>query len=384
MATLYFNGKILTNGDLAEGLAVRVEDGLIKALQAEDTIDPGKHDCVDLEGRYLLPGFIDTQVNGGGGVLFNDSPTLDGIRAIARAHHRFGTTALLPTLISDELDVVRQGMDAVAEAIGLAVPGVLGIHIEGPFLNVERRGVHDPARIRTLNREILAELQPLENGCTLLTVAPETLEPGMIRELTARGFRVCAGHSNATAEQIADAIEEGLCGFTHLFNAMSQLTGREPGVVGAALDSDETWCGLIVDGHHLSPASVRIAYRCKGPHKLMLVSDAMPPVGSETKDFTLMGNTVTVEDGKCVDARGTLAGSALDMASALRKMMETTACSLQEASIMASASPADFLGLRERRGRIEVGMAADFVILDPDLQPWKTVIAGQTTWSHAK
>jgi N-acetylglucosamine-6-phosphate deacetylase len=380
MPTIYLNGKVLARGRLAEGVAVVVENGKILELQDLDAIDAGRHDCVDLEGGYLLPGFIDTQVNGGGGVLFNDSPTLDGIKAIARAHHRFGTTGLLPTLISDGLDVVRQGMDAVSEAIGQAVPGVLGIHIEGPFLNVERRGVHDPARIRKLNREILADLQPLESGCTVLTVAPETLEPGMIRELTARGFRVCAGHSNATALQIRSAIDEGLRGFTHLYNAMSQLTGREPGVVGAALDSDEAWCGIIVDGHHLSPASVRIAYRCKGPQKLMLVTDAMPPVGSETRGFSLMGTTVTVKDGRCVDERGTLAGSALDMATALRNMIDTTGCSLQDASMMASASPAAFLGLHDRKGRTEAGMAADFVILDSDLQPRQTVIAGQTAW----
>lgn len=376
MPTIYLNGKVLAKGKLAEGVAVVVENGNILELQDEGAIDTGRHDCVDLEGGYLLPGFIDTQVNGGGGVLFNDSPTLDGIRAIARAHQRFGTTGLLPTLISDELGVVRQGMNAVSEAIEQAVPGVLGIHIEGPFLNVERRGVHDPARIRRLSRDILAELQPLENGCTLLTVAPETLEPGTVRELTARGFRVCAGHSNATAEQVTGAIEEGLCGFTHLYNAMSQLTGREPGVVGAALDGDETWCGIIVDGHHLSPASVRIAYRCKGPGKLMLVTDAMPPVGSGMQDFRLMGHTVTVKDGRCVDERGTLAGSALDMTAALRNMIATSGCSLQEASAMASASPAAFLGLQASKGQIEAGMAADFVLLDRDLQPLQTIIAG--------
>jgi N-acetylglucosamine-6-phosphate deacetylase len=273
-------------------------------------------------------------------------------------------------------------MEAVSEAIEQEVPGVLGIHIEGPFLNVERRGVHDPARFRQLSRDILADLQPLENGCTLLTVAPETLEPGTVRELTTRGFRVCAGHSNATAEQIADAIGEGLCGFTHLYNAMSQLTGREPGVVGAALDNDETWCGIIVDGRHLSPVSVRIAYRCKGPRKLMLVTDAMPTVGSETRDFKLMGNTVTVKDGVCVDEKGTLAGSALDMAAALRNMIETTGCSLQDASMMASGSPAAFLGQHNCKGRIEAGMAADFVILDAHLQPRQTVIAGQAVWSR--
>ena len=210
-----------------------------------------------------------------------------------------------------------------------------------------------------------------------MTLAPETVEPAMIRQLVDKGFTVCAGHSNATYNQVSTAIDHGLSGFTHLFNAMSQLGAREPGMVGAALDHDNTWCGIIADGHHVSSASLRIAHRCKGPEKLMLVTDAMPPVGSADDVFHLMGNRITVKDGVCVDASGTLAGAALDMASAVRNMMQASGCTLAETSVMASTSPAAFLGLQQRTGTITAGMQADFVVLNEQFHAIKTIIGGQ-------
>jgi len=199
----------------------------------------------------------------------------------------------------------------------------------------------------------------------------------MIRQLVEKGFIVCAGHSNATYDQVRNAIDHGLSGFTHLYNAMSQLSAREPGMVGAAFDHDNTWCGIIADGHHVSPASLRIAYRCKGSEKLMLVTDAMPPVGSTSDVFHLMGNRIAVIDGVCVDANGTLAGAALDMASAVRNMMKASACTLADASSMASTGPAAFLGLQRRKGTIGAGMQADFVVLNEQLHAIKTIIGGR-------
>jgi N-acetylglucosamine-6-phosphate deacetylase len=378
----YINGKVLAEGRFQDDLTVITHEGLITRLPtAGENLAAGAQ-VVDLGGDYLLPGFIDTQVNGGGNVLFNESPDVEGIRTIAGAHQQFGTTGLLPTLISDDLEVIHQGVAAVDEAMDSGVPGVLGIHIEGPFLSQERRGVHDARKLRKLTAEIISDLQPLENGCSVLTVAPETMEPGMIRELTAKGFRVCAGHSNADYEVIKNAIEQGLCGFTHLFNAMSQLGAREPGVVGAALDSDTTWCGIIVDQHHVSPASARIAYRCIGPQKLMLVTDAMPPVGSPDTDFTLLGKHVTVKNGVCIDSDGTLAGTALDMSTALRNMINITGCALAEACMMASHGPAEFLGLQNCLGRIAVGFNADFVVVSPDLGVQRTIIGGREVWAR--
>jgi len=375
----YINCRVLQEQASHDGLAVIVSDSTITGITRADELAQHEYDIVDLDGNYLLPGFIDIQVNGGGGVLFNDSPNLDGIRTIAKAHRQFGTTGLLPTLISDELDIIEQGVAAVNAAIEEGVPGILGIHIEGPFLSSERHGIHDITKLQRLTGAIIRGLQPVDNGCSVLTLAPETVEPVMIRQLVDKGFIVCAGHSNATYNQVSTAIDHGLSGFTHLYNAMSQLSAREPGMVGAALDHDNTWCGIIADGHHVSSASLRIAYRCKGPEKLMLVTDAMPPVGSADDIFQLMGNRIAVKDGVCVDASGTLAGAALDMASAVRHMMQASACSLAEASSMASTSAAAFLGLQHRTGTISSGMRADFVVLDEQLHAIKTIIGGKQT-----
>jgi len=373
----YINGRILQGQEFRTGLAVITNGSIISNITQIDELAMSGFDITDLNGNYLVPGFIDTQVNGGGGVLFNDSPTLEGIKTIARAHQLFGTTGLLPTLISDELDVIQQGVTAINAAMEEGVPGVLGIHIEGPFLSAERHGIHDVTKIKKLTSGIISELEPVNTGCTVLTLAPETVEPDMIRQLTEKGFIVCAGHSNASYDDISIAIDHGLSGFTHLFNAMSQLSAREPGMVGAALDHDNTWCGIIADGHHVSPASLRVAFRCKRPEKLMLVTDAMQPVGSADKEFHLMGNRITVNNGVCVDASGTLAGTALDMASAMRNMMQASACTLAEATAMASSSPAAFLQLQHQKGAIEAGMHADFVVLDENLSVTKTIIGGQ-------
>jgi N-acetylglucosamine-6-phosphate deacetylase len=363
----YINGKVLQKHTFLSGQAVVVDDSVIVDIVPTDELVQDTHEIVDLNGHFLLPGFIDTQVNGGGGVLFNDAPDIDGIKTIVKAHRQFGTTGMLLTLISDELDAVQKGISAVNTAIETGVPGVLGIHIEGPFLSIDKRGIHDANKIRKLTAGIVNELEPVKGGVSVLTIAPETMDPALIRGLKDKGFVICAGHTNATYAETSTAIDHGVTGFTHLFNAMSQLGAREPGVVGAALDHHDTWCGVIADGVHVSGASLRIAYRCKGPEKLMLVTDAMPPVGSSENEFILMGNRITAKDGVCIDAKGTLAGTALDMASAVRNMMKLTDCSLAEASIMASTSPASFLGLEKRTGSIKVGMLADFVVLNEQL-----------------
>ena len=330
-----------------------------------------------LDGGFLIPGFIDTQVNGGGGALLNDSPTAATIAVIAGAHRRFGTTGLLPTLISDDLDVVAAAIAAVDEAIAAGVPGVLGIHIEGPFLNVERRGIHDAARLRELDDHGLRIVTGLRHGRTLVTLAPEMTTPAMIARLTAAGVVVAAGHTAATYAQIRAAMDHGLTGFTHLFNAMSQLGNREPGVVGAALETSDCWSGLIVDGRHVSPVTLRLALRCKPAAKFMLVTDAMPSVGTDLASFELQGRTIHVENGACVDADGTLAGSNLDMAGALRNAIELLRVSEATALGMASANPAAFIGLGATHGRIAVGYRADLVALDAHMQVRATWIDGR-------
>lgn len=377
--TAITNARVVTPEAIREDLAICVRGGRIVDLVPQDQV--GDAQIIDLLGQYLLPGFIDTQVNGGGGRLFNDEPTAETVKVLTRAHARFGTTGLMATLVSDDLSVVERGRVAVDEALRSGDRTVVGLHIEGPFINTERRGVHDAAKIRQLTTAIANRLQPLDNGPTLITVAPETVEPGTIRALVDKGFIVAAGHSAARYDDIAAAVDEGLTGFTHLYNAMSQLTVREAGVVGAALDLEQTWAGLIADGVHVADASARIALRCKGPDRLMLVTDAMPPVGTDMATFELLGETVDVANGICRDRRGALAGSCLDMAMAVRRMMAMTGCDLVAAATMAASTPARFLGLERERGAIRPGLAADFAILDRDLRPVATITGGLTAWS---
>jgi N-acetylglucosamine-6-phosphate deacetylase len=256
---------------------------------------------------------------------------------------------------------------------------VLGIHIEGPFLNVERKGVHDPAKLRELDTSAVGLLTSLRTGRTLVTLAPEMTTPEIIRGLVAAGVVVSAGHTNATYAQITTALRHGLTGFTHLFNAMSQLTGREPGTVGAALEDAGSWCGIIVDGLHTSPVVLRIALRCKPPERFMLVTDAMPSVGTSFTSFELQGRRILVSGSVCVDEDGRLAGSNIDMASCIRNAVQMLGVSLPQAVRMASEWPAEFLGLGAETGRIAPGYRANLVAADDQLRVLETWIDGRST-----
>jgi N-acetylglucosamine-6-phosphate deacetylase len=378
MALALTNGRILTDAGLVEGKAVLIENGRIEAVVDASSRRGGQAlQTYDLAGNTLLPGFIDTQVNGGGGVLFNDDPSVDSIVEIGRAHRRFGTTGFLPTLISDDLHVVSSAVHAVQAAIEAGVPGVLGIHIEGPFLNAERKGVHDETKLRWLDEDALGLLTSLKGGKTLVTLAPERTTPQIIRKLADAGIIVSAGHTNATYPQIRAALDHGLTGFTHLFNAMSQLTGREPGAVGAALEDANSWCGIIVDGHHVHPAVLRVAIRSKRRDRFMLVTDAMPSVGAPNKSFNLQGRPISVADNMCVDEDGRLAGSDIDMATAVRNAPEMLGIDLAQSARMASEYPAQFLGLDRDLGRIAPGYRANLVVVDCDVRVLETWIDGQ-------
>jgi N-acetylglucosamine-6-phosphate deacetylase len=363
-STSFINAQIATpDGRLIKG-ALTCEGQTITAVG--DHAPTG--DVVDIQGGYLLPGFIDTQVNGGGGVLFNDETTAEGIAAIGAAHRKYGTTAFMPTLISDELSVIDAAMRATEDAIAQGVPGVLGIHIEGPFISKQRKGIHNPEMFRTLDAESKALLKSLKRGKAMVTLAPENCTPEDIAELAAAGVILAAGHTNATYETTVTALKAGITGFTHLFNAMSPLTHRAPGVVGAALEDLTSYSGIIADGHHVDWAALRIALRTRPIDRFMLVTDAMPTVGSETKTFVLNGQTITVRDGVCVGPDGTLAGSDLDMATAVRNTVEHIGRTLGEAAIMAATAPAHFLGLGSSRGSLAIGQRADIVWMDADLQ----------------
>ncbi|ATC23541.1 N-acetylglucosamine-6-phosphate deacetylase [Caulobacter vibrioides] len=375
------NGRVLTPAGFVSGKAVLVENGVVVALlDARDVpADAQRH---DLGGDRLVPGFIDTQVNGGGGALFNDAPTAQTIATIGEAHRAYGTTGFLPTLISDDLEVVDAALRATEDAIAQGVPGVLGVHIEGPFLNPKRKGIHDEAKFRVIDEDAIALLSSLKRGKLLLTLAPERTTPDIIARLAAAGVIVAAGHTNAHYETMRRALDHGLTGVTHLFNAMSPLTSREPGVVGAVLENQNAWAGIIVDGRHVDPVTLKIALRTRPLDRFMLVTDAMPTVGLTNKRFNLQGREIVVRDGVCVDEAGTLAGSDLDMAAAVRNAVSMLGLTLEDAVMMASAAPAALLGLQQRRGAIAPGLAADFCRLDDALNVTSTWIDGKET--HAR
>ncbi|SEH11244.1 N-acetylglucosamine 6-phosphate deacetylase [Sphingopyxis sp. YR583] len=371
----FHNGQVVLPDGPTGDADIMIADGIVTAVTPVGGTPADRE--IDLDGGWLLPGFVDTQVNGGGGVLFNDQVDVEAIAAIGAAHARFGTTAFLPTLISDTPAQIAAALAAVDTAIGQGVAGVVGIHIEGPFINEVKRGIHEAHRIRRLDTDTLATLTAPHRGRVMLTLAPELCDEDDIRTLVRHGVIVSAGHSDATYDETQRAIGAGLTGFTHLFNAMSPLHHRHPGAVGAAFDSD-VYCGLIVDDVHLHPAVVRLAVRAKGKERIMLITDAMPSVGTDVSEFMLQGKRIAVKDGVCIFEDGTLAGTHLDMASALRKTAQVTGLPVPDVSTMASGTPATFLSLRDRIGAIAPGQRADWVWMDAGLTPRTTWIGGRT------
>jgi N-acetylglucosamine-6-phosphate deacetylase len=366
-ANLHRDQAVLVGGARVAGIVPR---GRVPAGTDVHTL-PG--------GAWLAPGFIDVQVNGGGDVLFNNQPDADAIATIVAAHRKSGTTSLLPTFITDTRDKMKAAVDAVRKASDH--PGVLGIHLEGPFLSPEKPGVHRRDFIRQPDAEDFKLLTSLGRGVTLVTLAPEVQPKGFIAQLAKSGIRVSLGHSAATYEQTKDAIAQGLTGFTHLFNAMPPLSGREPGPVGAALESPDVFFGVIVDGLHVDPAMLRIAL--SGRAHPMLVTDAMAPVGGTRSSFELYGEPIEVVNGRCTRKDGALAGSAIDMATAIRNCVDLLQIPLERALSLASANPAAFLG-RSDLGHIAPGRRADLVALEPrKVQVLETWVAGMRSDAHA-
>jgi len=344
--------------------AVVVEDDVIAAIVPRCELPSATRVHTLPAGIWLAPGFVDVQVNGGGDVLFNDAPTPTGIARIVAAHRRFGTTSLLPTLISDTPEKMQAALCAV-EDFTSAGAGVLGIHLEGPFLSPEKPGAHNPAMIRQPDPRDLALLTaPRSLARVVVTVAPEVLPGGFVARLVASGVRVALGHSMATYKETKRALAEGVTGFTHLFNAMRPLSSREPGPIAAALESSAVWFGMIVDGIHVDPAMLRLALR--GQARPILVTDAMPPVGGARSNFLLHGQEIRVQGKACRDKSDTLAGTALTMADAVRNCVALLDVPLTAALRFASAEPADFLGLGHALGRLKPGYRADMVAFRAD------------------
>jgi N-acetylglucosamine-6-phosphate deacetylase len=379
------------SGQLHAVAASRVFDGVRVHEDAAVLIDGSRIAAVVPRGRiprtasvrelpretWLAPGFIDIQVNGGGDALFNDEPTPDTIRTIVAAHRKFGTTALLPTLISDSSEKMATAVAAVEHVSGLE-PSVLGIHLEGPFLSPAKAGVHDLDMLRRPTETDLAMLTAQRNGVTLVTLAPEVVPEQFIVDLAVAGVRISLGHSMATYAQTKAAMAAGLAGFTHLFNAMRSLESREPGPIAAALESPQAWYGLIVDGVHVAPAMLRLALRGAG-HPI-LVTDAMPPVGGTRESFMLQGKTIVVREGRCTASDGTLAGACLDMASAVRNCVRLLDVTLPKALRFSSTNTAEFLGRGHLLGKLAPRFRADMVALDGNtIEVLATWVAGRLT-----
>ena len=367
-------GHIFDGAGLHGDAAVVIEAATIVAVVPRSQLPAGMAVRHLPDGIWIAPGFIDLQVNGGADVLFNDQPTPDGIAAIAAAHRRFGTTALLPTLISDAPAKTKTALEAVEASLDTE-PGVLGIHLEGPFLSPAKAGIHDPRAIREPTPEDERTLCRPRKGKTLLTLAPEQVPPGFVRRLAQAGVRLSLGHSMATYAQTRAAMREGVTGFTHLFNAMRPLGSREGGPIAAALESTDAWYGLIADGIHVEAAVLRLALR--GAGHPMLVTDAMPPVGGRQSSFMLQGRQIRVERGRATSQEGTLGGAILDMASAVRNCVELVGVPLTLALTFASLNPAKFIGLGDSLGRLAPGYRADIVAFEPGkLNVLETWVAG--------
>jgi N-acetylglucosamine-6-phosphate deacetylase len=374
MTTIRGARLLRPDGHWCEG-SVSLAGGRIVAVNTHETIAP-ERTVVDLQGGYLVPGLFDCQVNGGGGALFNDAPTIATLQTMAEAHRPFGTCAMLPTLISDDIDKIRTAIAAVEQAIEEGVPGIVGIHLEGPMLNPAKRGIHDARHFRTFDAETIELFASLPNGATLVTLAPEEVERGDIRELAQRGVRVALGHSLADYDEARQAETDGVTGYTHLFNAMTGVESRRPGAVVAALEG-EGWCGLIVDGHHVDPAVLRLAMRAKADRRFCLVTDAMPGVGTDLDHFDLGGRRIAIRNGVCIAEDGTLAGSALTMIDAVRGAIDWLGLDLADAVRLAATEPARFMGLDHDLGTLRVGGRANLLHLDAELNVRRSWIDGE-------
>lgn len=358
---VYFGAEIFDGAAMHGDLALVVEGGVVRSFEPVVSRPRGGGQ-IDLQGGVLAPGFVDAQVNGGGGVLFNATPTVAGIAAIAAAHLRFGTTALLPTVITDAPATLAAALEAAGQAQG-RVPGALGVHVEGPYIDARRKGVHPERFIRAMGDADVERLIAALRGVTLVTLAPCAASGARIARLAQAGVVVSLGHSECSAEEAQAAFAAGASGVTHLYNAMSQLGSRQPGLVGAALASRAVICGLIADGQHVHEAAARAAYAAKGPGGIALVSDAMPPAAGGPGEFELMGRHVTRHGDRLSAEDGTLAGAAITMLEALRHCVDALRIPLADALQMATLTPARLLRIDDRVGRIRVGADADFVHL---------------------
>lgn len=360
-------GPIFDGTHLHADSALRLEDGVVAALDRDDKVAP-MGEQIDLAGDILAPAYVDLQVNGGGGVMFNDAPTPDTLARMAKAHAGLGSATILPTLITDTPGHTRAAIDAVAAAVAEGVTGIAGLHLEGPHLSLARKGAHDPSLIRPMTDADLALLIDAAGRLPLLmmTVAPENVTRDQVRAMARAGILLALGHTDTDYATCRAYHEAGVSCVTHLFNAMRGFGSREPGVVGAALDCGGLSTGLIADGIHVHPASMRAAFAAKrGPGEIYLVTDAMAPAGTDLENFELNGREITRQAGRLTLADGTLAGADLDLTRAVKVLTREVGLPLDRALRAATSTPARIAGIGA--GVLEPGAPASLVRIAADL-----------------
>ena len=369
------NCKIYTGSDVLTDHAVVIENELIKKVCPISELPEGI-EVRDLNGANLSPGFIDLQLNGCGGVMLNDEITADTMQIMHKANLKSGCTSFLPTLITSSDEDMRAVITAAREYHNQYQNQSLGLHLEGPYLNVAKKGIHSVDHIRKSDSEMIELICENNDLVAKVTLAPELNDQEHIERLRKAGVVVSIGHTNATYAEARQGFESGITFATHLFNAMTPMVGREPGVVGAIYDTPEVYAGIIADGFHVDYANIRIAHKIKG-EKLVLVTDATAPAGADMEYFIFVGKKVYYRDGKCVDENGTLGGSALTMIEAVQNTVEHAGIALDEALRMATLYPATAIGVESKLGRIKKGMVANLAVFDRDFNVKATVVNGQ-------
>ncbi len=367
------NGEIYTGEGIVKNKVIIIKGNRLEALLDET---PKDIQVIDLQGKIIAPAFIDLQLNGCGGVLFNDEISLDTLRIMNETNIKTGTTSYLPTLITTTDENIEKALSLVEETENLENMGVLGLHIEGPYISIPKKGIHNPDYIRVMSDEIIHKIAKAGSRVTkVMTIAPENAKVEHLKELKDSGINLSIGHTNATYEEVLEKIEYFKM-VTHLFNAMSSLTSREPGVIGAIFENKNLYTGIIVDGVHSHYGSVRIAKEIL-KEKLFLVTDAVAPVGTNMKSFMFEGNEVFYKDGKCISPDGTLGGSALTMIEGVQNLVKHVGVSLEEALLMASTYPAKAIKVDNEYGYIKKGYIADFVVLDKELNISNMIVKGK-------
>ena len=367
--------KIFSDHKLLDNKALLIDGENIIGIVAKNDI-PDNIKIQQLNGGILSPGFIDLQVNGGGGKLFNNSSDKESLDEIIKAHQHFGTTSIMPTVISDSLNVLQRCTSTISNEINNN-KSLLGVHIEGPFFNVKYRGVHQKQYINTINNDYLNLFESLQGHPVMLTLAPECISIKQLKHLKSLGFKILAGHTDASYDQLEEAIKYGLDGFTHLFNAMGQISAREPGVVGSALNFNNTAASIIVDLHHVHPSLIEMSYKQKPKGKLFFVSDSMATINHGEPSFELYDEVVSESNGRLINSEGKLAGSSITQIDAIKNAYTSCNITLSDAIAMATSYPAEYLGVDDYLGSLKANYRADLAHFDIDFNVKNVWVAGK-------